>query len=809
MPDNVAQIIPFYAHPHVHTVIRDHTFYDETVATISDEKPYSTCVVTGADKGIDNTFVRLGDYNTKVALFGKSNFMKYGQPSLQADRLFNGYCNVWLCRVLPDNATYANFIVLAHYRVGKILDNYAQETGLKRLEVKFSVVNADKASLSNGALTDDSIKELAESLSSNADPQTGYITKPIFYVRSIGRGNYGNNYLMKVERDMDAEKEYRVKMYKFSLLDNEDTSIVRNIFAGSLYQTTRYEMSTLISDVLDQFSTGSCPVFIHSFEDTVDAIFNVYKEVVQMNANYYGNSDITEEEAEALELAQNIVPDTFDPLFGIQYNSKSNDLIPYYRNYTVDSENPYVEPTIQVPSRKPLNRDTDWGTVKVGDTVLVLSDPLNDGYRWLYTVINVADDGTITYNDGVEIAIDADQYDGVDLTNSAGIPFIGGSDGDFEEVTVNGVTRAPTESEMKLLLAREYVKAFHGEKDKKILSPARIDLDFIFDANYNMTKEDELGFDTSVAKVYGYSSVLTDSDMNELTVLRKRNELIKMTDLNVKEAMWNLNEFRNKNGMVINPERGAGCHLHLDCGIIETKAIDVNFELLDLLNMLKDFTGRSTSIDLGSYEIFDPVSGKRIKVTATYFIASNLVNHIMTYGLNKPFTGAYAELTALQRNANLTVSGNMIRDSFRPDIDLINWDVKEYLFKDNRVNYYLTSDEGRRVQRATQNTRQKDASALLEENNMRVLNTLKKKLEKACTGYLYDWNEPEARKGYTDVQMAYFRPWIGDLVQDLNIRFEANEWEQERMIMHCYADVAFRDIIKRIILEININRPEY
>ena len=319
MADDVAQIIPFYAHPHVHTVIRDHTFYDESVATVSTELPYSTCVVTGADQGIDNTFVRLSDYATKEVIFGKSNFMKYGQPSLQADQLFNGYCNVWFMRVLPDNATYSNFIVLAHYRTGKILDDYSQETGLKRLEVKFSVVNADSQSLSNGALDDEAIKNLAESLSSNADPQTGYVTKPILYVRSIGRGNYGNNYSMIIDRDMDAEKEYSIKMYKFSLINNKDTSIITNIFSGSLYQTTRYGMSTLISDVLDQFSTGSCPVFIHSFEDTFDEIFAKYQEVVATNEEYLLQSDADEEELEELEIAKAIVPDTFDPLFGYLY----------------------------------------------------------------------------------------------------------------------------------------------------------------------------------------------------------------------------------------------------------------------------------------------------------------------------------------------------------------------------------------------------------------------------------------------------------------------------------------------------------
>ena len=165
-------------------------------------------------------------------------------------------------------------------------------------------------------------------------------------------------------------------------------------------------------------------------------------------------------------------------------------------------------------------------------------------------------------------------------------------------------------------------------------------------------------------------------------------------------------------------------------------------------------------------------------------------------------------MNCVQRSTALTNTNAMIRDTFHPDIDLIDWDVKERLYT-SRINYWITSNEGRTVERACQNTRQLEASALLEENNVRVLNTLKKGLERACRSYLYEWNEPEARKGYTDAQMAIYKPWIGSMVQDINIRFDADEWEQTRMIMHCYCDVAFRDIVKRIILEININRPDY
>ena len=140
----------------------------------------------------------------------------------------------------------------------------------------------------------------------------------------------------------------------------------------------------------------------------------------------------------------------------------------------------------------------------------------------------------------------------------------------------------------------------------------------------------------------------------------------------------------------------------------------------------------------------------------------------MRNGLNKPFTYKYARLNALQRDSRVNQVNAMIRDSFRPDIDIIDWDVKESMYT-GRFNYYITAEEGRIVERAAQNTRQLDASQLLEENNCRVLNTLKKGLEEACRGYLYEWNTPEARKGYTDSQMAVYRPWIGSMVEDIDI----------------------------------------
>ncbi len=815
---SVLQTILYYTHPHVNVTIKDNTGYDESgiIRESSESMPYSTLAVFGADKGIDNVFVCTNDLNMKKSIFGEGNYSKYGQPSLQADALFNGHTNVWLCRVLPDNAQYANLILLAHFRKGKILDELNQETGKYRLEIKFSIENVTSKNISGGATKDDIIDNFAQSFMNDykSDPQTGYITIPIGYSRIIGRGKYGNMYSLSIDRDMDAEKEYNVKMYKFKLIDNSEVTRVVNEFSGSLVPYMSKNTSTLIDDVIDQYSLGSCPIKFHAYYENIEKIYNFYKEnIVAENRKYLNKSGATINDLEELQDAQSVTIEKFDPIFGYIMNTKINGHIPYYRNYTISSNGGWVRPQLEIPNTsgatKPLNLK-DWSAAYIGAKVLVAADPLNGGHRWLYTVTNIdTNNGNILYDEGVETDIDADQYDGVNLNISIGQSYDGGSDGDFEQITVNGITRTPNSSELKLLLAREYVKAFRGNKDRRILSPARINLDFIFDANYNMTSDETIEIQDNNIPLYNNSTVLTDKEAAALSVLTMSNpNTFTYTDLNVKQAMYDLNEFRCKNGMTINPERGSGTLLMLDMGLVGLKNTDTSKQLDDLIKMMDSFTGRQTTVDLGYFDVIDPYSGKKVPVTVLYHIAKNYVNHILRNGLNKPYTHNYSQITCIQNNISLLSSGEMVRDSFKPDIDLIDWDVKEKLYK-SRINYWLTIEEGRIVQRECQNTRELDASALLEENNVRILNTLKKTLEKSCRGYSYAWNEPEVRKSYTNAQMAKFRPWIGTIVQDISINFTANEWEQERMIMHCFVSVKFRDIVKRIILEININRPTY
>lgn len=796
------QLLPYYTQPHVWAKINDNTQYAEEVAIPDSavQKPYSTACVSGADRGIDNAFVRIPGLSTYRNLFGKSNYTKYGQASLQTETILRtNQCNVWFMRVLPDDARYANIIVLAKYRISDSIDKNGNITGLKQLDIKYDITSAAPPDVPDGALREEDIYNYAAKFINNtSDPLTGYRTLPLFFIRSIGRGNYGNKYAIRLQRDTESEFDYGVKTYGFGLIDNDVSTRTVNYYTGSLTNITRNNTSLLIDDVLGQFELGFAPIQIRSFEDTMITLYDEYQRVINENEAYLNSTGITNEASNVLNIAKSITIEVFDPIFGLLINTRSNEQMPYFKAYS-QSTVPYVKPDKTVSNQKPATK-ASWYNAFIGARLLVTNDPDHSNLRWSYNVINIDSQDNIYYDEGIEEAIDAAEYNGAKLDLDVGHMLKGGFDGQFESVSVQGNTRAPNNAELKILLAKEYVKAFRGYKDRRILSPSAMNLDFVFDANYNMSIGDiDFRVDNVIRSLYVNNSMLMDDDYRRLVITAAGtppNILVNTDDINVKKAMYDMIESRNKDGMILDTNRGAGTHLYLDCGLVGSKTMTVNSELLDTITAMEYFYGWNTSIDFGYYEIVDPNTSKKVKVTATYLLAEKLIPHIVRYGMNEPFVNNFATVT------------NMVRGSFYPVLDLIDWDVNEALYK-NRINYYMTVDEGSTVQRATQSTRQLDASALLEENNMRVLDALYKGLKKACRGYLYKWNDSTVRKGYTDTQMDIYQPWIGKYVQDLDIRFEANEYEQRHMLLHLYADVAFPDIAKRIIMEVNINRPVY
>lgn len=246
----------------------------------------------------------------------------------------------------------------------------------------------------------------------------------------------------------------------------------------------------------------------------------------------------------------------------------------------------------------------------------------------------------------------------------------------------------------------------------------------------------------------------------------------------VKEALVSLANFRED----------AICYI--DAGIETTLA-----QVDNIIEDMKDYSTRNIVKEFQHYQVKDFDTKKKCDVTITYFYAQALAAHYENYGSHIPFVKGRAQL-----------SGH-VKNSLEPCIDDIDMDIKEKLYE-NRINYFETLEENV-YQRCSQNTAQSINSDLLEENNMNTLFAIKRIIERDCWSELYDFTNAEDRVRFTEFEMAKFSNWQGNKVDTIQITFDVNEWEAERSIIHCYVAVQFRNLNKRTIIEIDVNKRNF
>jgi hypothetical protein len=98
---------------------------------------------------------------------------------------------------------------------------------------------------------------------------------------------------------------------------------------------------------------------------------------------------------------------------------------------------------------------------------------------------------------------------------------------------------------------------------------------------------------------------------------------------------------------------------------------------------------------------------------------------------------------------------------------------------------------------------------LLEENDVQIYYTLKNDIEQDLYGMLYNFTSESERSTFVAYEKAKYADWKGNIVNDFNIYFNISRWEFNHDTIHCYLDVTFRGLNKRIIQEIDLNKRQY
>ena len=461
-----------YDHPFNVTIINDNSVIPEFNTSIPDRVNF-LCVFMGG-KGRDNKLIKMTSKTDFIEEFGKPDVLKYGQPILNAyASIVDQYSYAYCMRVMPTDACYSNLIVLAKY---KLEDN-----------LKIKIVTKSIGQLNNV----NQFESMIEQETSFEEDEAGYKTIPLFAVRSLGRGKYGNSYRIRLTNVFSRKKGLPYRTYRFELLDVDEGNTVVETFDGCLYDHAINSRSMILSDVVDGETKFSNRVGVYVNEEAFETIYNQYCEL-------YASGEAPVKDYKL-----------FDPINAINNDKTKIELV----------------------------------------------------------------------------QIIQDEEDCVALDRLDGVPLIGGTDGALEGI------EDIHESELAEDL---YVKAFAGKLDKAILSPRRVPVKFMLDANYPLSVKRQmvqLGLTRYDALIFLDAGLITD---------------------------------------------------HEEALIFGEETVDLNYRIVT-----KSYQ---------HFQIRDPFSGKKVPVTMTYDYACNLARHIENNGIQTPYTGeTYATLKGAVKNSLVPV----------------------------------------------------------------------------------------------------------------------------------------------------------
>ena len=284
MPRN-GQIIPEYLHPHVKTYINDNTVFQESIS--SKEASVSFINVIASEKGRDGMVVECNSLEEYINEFGKPRFDLYGQPCLMPyAALSTGQAKCWVLRVMPEDATYANVLVVAKVKVvDENIDHGAElpaelpvqinSTGKKKLIVKHEVQYHEEL------LNASEFNALSEAVLDTKPDSEGWMTYPLFGFISTGRGAYGNNYRVRITSAPQADKDNIYKNFKVELLELSNGLVRQELFQGSLDSVALDgNKSLFLEDLVNDTVQTKRKIEMYVFSHHFNSIFELYRNQV-------------------------------------------------------------------------------------------------------------------------------------------------------------------------------------------------------------------------------------------------------------------------------------------------------------------------------------------------------------------------------------------------------------------------------------------------------------------------------------------------------------------------------------------------
>ena len=263
----IGQIIPKYTHPHSETYINDNTIFEEIVS--EPESGVRFINVFTSSKGRDGVVLKKTKHTDFIEEYGNPNYKLFAQPGYMpyaALKTFQAECHCM--RVMPDDASYSNAIIIAKIKVDTTV------VGSPKLLIRHQSVF-----LTN--FTDKTEFSVNVELLKDTDPdEDGWLTFPLFGAYVLGRGIYGDTTRLRLSASPQADLENGYKNYRFEVLDSEGGLTRKELFTGSLYTDAIISSNTLYIEELINDSDGSTKIGFYVSENSLNEILTIYNEQV-------------------------------------------------------------------------------------------------------------------------------------------------------------------------------------------------------------------------------------------------------------------------------------------------------------------------------------------------------------------------------------------------------------------------------------------------------------------------------------------------------------------------------------------------
>lgn len=325
-----------YLHPIIQTVINDNS---EVTETATSNATVLFCAYR-SEKGKDNSLQRYDDLSDFINLNGKPNFKKYGQPIYNAIQWLRGGGILYGMRVLPENAAYANVVLLVKvkqdlvpvYQKDEYGDYILDEFGNKIQEVEVGTgepvtTNGVTIKLATQSVSNFNSKKAAQeyldTFDTYATDEQGFRTFPILAVIAAGRGTYGNNISININVDQTLNETYAFRLYGISASERDSNGNLRVL--GNVYQCSFYP---------EAVSLGSSSLFINQvLEEYSEAIGSVFSETVYDNLIEF----ILNSTKDYVTNQNRLSPTEIDFLFGTNRDGEQEELINIEYTANIDS----------------------------------------------------------------------------------------------------------------------------------------------------------------------------------------------------------------------------------------------------------------------------------------------------------------------------------------------------------------------------------------------------------------------------------------------------------------------------------------